>query len=649
MSAVFRCEQKGISRAVNYLAKSTVVFLLFIILFLRASYTEVQKSNDQEEIQYEVTITLKLVQVYVTDQKGDPVKDLEKEDFIIYDNGQKQSITEFERHILRLPSAETEVRPEVIRKSSLPKPRELKARKFFLLFDFAYNNARGILKAKKAALHFIDTQLQPMDEVGVISYSATKSLKLHKNLTANHMEVRKIVESFGLKEIHGRAGNFGKEGVLHAANFSRKMIELAKALRYIPGHKHIILFSSGIPYSMIYRRFISSEESASRLKYQNMCKELAASNSTIFTLDTEELKKMNVDIWQRGVFSLQTIASSTGGKYFGNINSYEKHLEKIQNLTACYYVLGYYIGENWDGEYHEIEVKAIRPGCEVHAQNGYFSPKLFSEYSKLEKKLHLADLALNEEPLFQTPVRFPLVALSCLIKGRPNVAFFSKVPMEKIEDISGKDVEISSIIFDEDDNIVEIESAKKDFTELPEGNIYYSSLVSIDPGKYKCRLVIRNLETGKGAVASSSAKVTERPDYGLQLDSILLLNPEKGAFYLEDPPDVYTFDTSQYSPLIEELDQGTNRILAVARCSFSDIKQPDIRLSADLFLCFAEIEKKIPVDLSILNQYQEDDTVIFLIEFQTDGLQSGEYTLNLSAEDSRSQSKSQVNTAFKVR
>jgi len=131
------------------------------------------------------------------------------------------------------------------------------SRKFFLLFDFAYNNARGILKAKKAALHFIDTQLQPLDEVGVFSYSATKSLKLHKNLTTDHEKVRKVVESFGLKEIHGRAGTFGKEGILQAANFARKMADLAKTLKYIPGYKHIILFSSGIPYSMIYRRFIS--------------------------------------------------------------------------------------------------------------------------------------------------------------------------------------------------------------------------------------------------------------------------------------------------------------------------------------------------------------------------------------------------------
>jgi len=41
----------------------------------------------QKPLQHEVSVTLKLIQVYVTDKKGKPVQDLEKADFIVYDNG----------------------------------------------------------------------------------------------------------------------------------------------------------------------------------------------------------------------------------------------------------------------------------------------------------------------------------------------------------------------------------------------------------------------------------------------------------------------------------------------------------------------------------------------------------------------------------
>jgi len=49
-------------------------------------------------------------------------------------------------------------------------------RKLFLFFDFAYNNLRGIIKAKEAALHFLDNNVRADDEVAVLTYSALKGL-----------------------------------------------------------------------------------------------------------------------------------------------------------------------------------------------------------------------------------------------------------------------------------------------------------------------------------------------------------------------------------------------------------------------------------------------------------------------------------------
>ena len=684
----------------------SIVFFFFHFALLSLSLPSTQRQKKTQVLQHEVTVTLKLIQVYVTDKKGNPMLDLKKEDFLVHDNGKQKPITEFEIHILALPSIEEKVQPEIIPETTLPAPRELMSRKFFLLFDFAYNNARGILKARKAALHFIDTQLQPSDEVAVLSYSAIKSLTLHEYLTTDHEKVRKVAESFGIKEIHGRAENFeerywrqatgqnpldasepGGVGLarndrklemdipsfspefkkhidqqdsnVYALHFINKMEDFGKALRYIPGYKHIIFFSSGIPYSLMYgihqtprssRHIWDTGNKQLQLEYDEMLKELAASNSTVYTLDTEDMGTMiAVNSRLRGGFTLQTLASSTGGKYFGDINNYEEHLEKIQNLTGCYYVLGYYIDEKWDGKYHKLKVKVSRPGCEVHAQKGYFNPKLFSKYNKLEKMLHLVDLALSEDPLFQTPIRFPLVTIPSVIKGKPNLALHSKINRDNIQELSGRDVEIVSIIFDNKDNIIKIEREELDFSKLPIRNIYYSALLSLDLGEHKCRIVIRNLETGRGAVASSPVEVLKSPDSRIQLYPPLLLKQETNAYYLKKPSPAYPFDSTQYSPLVEEWTQGTNRILAVVRCSFSGIPQPDIKLSANLIHQLADTGETIPSTISILDRYQDDNTDVFFMELQTDGLQSGEYSLNLSAEDRHTQSCSSVTTIFKVK
>jgi hypothetical protein len=301
-------------------------------------------------------------------------------------------------------------------------------------------------------------------------------------------------------------------------------------------------------------------------------------------------------------------------------------LDRIQTLTGCFYILGYYIDEKWEGKYHKIKVKVNRPGLEVHAQKGYFNPKPFSSYSKLEKMLHLVDLALNNRSVFQDPLRFPMVSLPLSIRGSTHISLF-KLPMENIHEFSEKNIEIVSIVFDEENSIVKIERDKKDFSNLPERNMYYASLTSLHPGKYKCRLVLRNPISGRGAVASSSVVVPNNQDHTIKLYPPLLLKEDKGFYYLEKPPAVYPFDPNKHFPLLEQLEQGTHSALAAVRCTFSGTQIPDIQLSANLI----------------------QDSLIFLFEIQTDSFEPGKYFLYLFATDRLTQSRSDANTVFEIR
>jgi VWFA-related protein len=532
----------------------------------QAREEKVQAQREQALLRHEVKVTLKLVQVYVTDKKGNPVLGLTKDDFVVLDEGQKQQLTEFERHVLALPGEKEEAPPKVV-ETPAPPARDLMPRKFFLLFDFAYNNAQGILKAREAALRFIDTQLQPQDEVGVLSYSAMKSLKLHEYLTTDHKKVREAVKGFGVEQVVGRAENFEEkywryitgERVLDAGewmaktdtldraaaggefvqkmqfaedsrvqvlNFGQRLSDLAKALRYVPGHKNILLFSSGVPYSLVYgiqvpfgatqaeadstpgREFGSWGESLLRQKFDDMLKEMSSANCAIYALDTMELGSgIKTDTRMLGAFSLQKMTSATGGKYFGNINNHEKHIDKIQDLTGCYYVLGYYVDDTWDGAYHNIKVEVAKPGLKVHAQKGYFNPKPFTEYSDLERMLHLVDLALSEEPLFQTPVRFPLEVVPCPEGGEGDLCLAAEVQVEKIREVLAGKSEFVAVIFDDQENIVALKRNEKKTYTLEDEFFSFGTNFSLPPGRYQCRLVIRNLETGRGAVAATTAVI----------------------------------------------------------------------------------------------------------------------------------------------
>jgi hypothetical protein len=225
-------------------------------------------------------------------------------------------------------------------------------------------------------------------------------------------------------------------------------------------------------------------------------------------LDTFQLSSvLGSDPETRGTYTLQQMSSATGGKYFGNISSYEKHIEKIQDLTGCYYVLGYYVDDTWDGAYHKIKVGVTRPDLEVRAQKGYFNSKPFKEYNNVERMLHLVDLALSEEPVFQRPVRFPLEVVPCAADGKGNLCLKAEVPLEEIGEVLTGKSEFVSVVFDKNENIAALKRNEWARSALTGKWFTFGAAFSLPPGKYQCRLVIRNLETGRAAVASATTVI----------------------------------------------------------------------------------------------------------------------------------------------
>jgi hypothetical protein len=187
-------------------------------------------------------------------------------------------------------------------------------------------------------------------------------------------------------------------------------------------------------------------------------------------------------------------------------------MEEIQNVTSSYYVLGYYIGEQWDGKYHRIKVNVKRKGYNVRAQSGYFSPKPFSEYSEVEKRIHLIDLALNQRSFFEDPIRFYLEPVVNFEREKNNLFLLSKISVEELKEISCDTVEWVCLVLDEEDAIVGFKREDVDFSDLPDPEFVHTTILTVPPGAYKCRVVIRNLETGRGAIGVSSVYIPQRRD-----------------------------------------------------------------------------------------------------------------------------------------
>jgi len=640
------------------------LFFFFPIIIFGPDQNAVQNQKSEPQEQHETVVTLKLVQVFVTDSKGNPVLDLTKSDFELYEDGILKTITDFEKHNL-------EKKDEEISLTETPISSTRLNRKFFIFLDIFGSDRIGISQAREAALHFIDTQLRPDDEVAVITYQHMSGFNVKKYLTKDHEKIRKAVkkakelppggdhydydlmneqkraeQEAGLEEDRWAFGSIDRPLFVAGLNrlarnskdFTDEVTEVGKALRYIPGQKNIILFSGG--------RFEKAED---------MGREFAASNSPVFSVNT-----VNPSI-PGSPSPLKTLSEISGGKYFKDVEDVEAIAKNIQSLTSNYYVLGYYVDEHWDGSFHKIEVKVKREGCRVHCQEGYYNPKPFSEYTDTEKELHLLDLAAGDDPILQSPLRLPMLPVIYPQSAQSYLLFLTEFSADELNRyFSGKN-DVVNVVFDEEGEVVDSTRGEADLSGNRNKNLFHYSVHSLPPGRYKSRFVLRNMESGKGAVAQASFDIPQWQDARLRIYPPLLLIPDKEIEYIkyskklkkseiESLPsltELFPFISNRHSPLVHDLDAGTSRIHAVLRYAVQGIETPDILLSTELIQKTSG-EKRL-LGTKIVAAKEDKGTIVMLLEIQFDTLDLGDYSLNFILDEESTGKKAEVSRDLKIR
>jgi VWFA-related protein len=670
----------------------------------------------QPKLQYEVSVILKLLQVRVTDKKGHPVRDLTVADFVVTDNGQPVTLTEFERHSLEGQAEATEAAAEpaapAAAAQAAPPVRPMN-RKYFLFFDFAYNNVRGIQKAQKAALHFLGTVARPEDEVAVLTYSAVRGLAVREYLTADHAKVRQVLEAIGHRDVAGRATQIEdqywrlmqetpgsgagvpmginlraeaeanrQESRSMAQKYMLKLAELARALRLVEGQKDFILFSSGVPNSLIYGYTpdtatfrgpvgsggVSGDQVLRDLN-EAMYKEFSAAGCSFYAFDTRESAMETslfgydeitlatgsramaagatgpTDIFKdnkaTGLNSLKRFTDLTGGHYYSNINLYEKNIGQVQELTGTFYVLGYAANERDDGLYHEVKVEVRRKGCEVRTQAGYFNPKPYADYSDLEKRIHLFDLAVNERAFSRLPVNVPVAALASAADGVSRLAVLARIPGDVSAKFAGRRVEFVALFFDGQGDVRRIVRDETDAAPLRGREMAFAAQAELKAGDYACRLVVRDMDSGQSVVASAKAKVGDPAAPGIVMGTPLLLEArpgcrllaakagtEKGAFAWTD---IYPYDSSVFTPLLGEAAAAGAGLQAVVPCAAPGGAPSGLTLAASLV--DAVSGRAAPIGATMAGWTERGPFAIATLGLETASVPPGTYYLHVYAAD----------------
>ncbi len=627
-------ERQGKSVMKKYFLLS-IYWVLWTAFFAGPLIPE-QEQKKTDSLQYEVSVALKLIQVYVSYRDGNPVLDLTREDFLLYDNGRPMTVTDFEIHRLTLPSErDTEGSPRV-------------SRKFFLFLDAYRNDGMGLIKARTTALHFIDTQIQPDDELGLLSYSIGRGLILHIPLTTDHEKIIEAVETIKLFPSI-TALDSGATDIEEALDFTESLNDFAVSLRYISGYKHILLFSAGLPRSLL-----ESEDPRLLFQHERLAKELASSSCPIYTIDTQGLRDLAEGREQKGDDSLRRMAALTGGRHFTNVDYRDVISEDIQNSTGYYYVLGYSVDETWDGKYHEIKVEVKRKGVRIQAQKGYFNPKAFSKFGKLEKRLHLINLARNPSPQFDLPKDIPAYTGTWEDSNSSNVLFLREIVPLGLEEIFIDKAELFTLVYDDEGELVAEGTQDLDFTEDPPERICAYTFFPQPPGRYDYITILRNKKTGAAAKALKTVVFPDNEEFQNALSGPFLFIPGRRSLCLqmEIKPTKGKSKTTDInleaiaprvegpvSPLVFELSKDTSIVYAVFGLWNKEKNEEIPEFSARLKSKTAE--ETYPLKTLKRNDIRTNQNNTLVLELELTPVPSGNYVLEISVVGS-DHSESQV-------
>ena len=629
-----------------------------------------QPGQAQKIPRHDAAAVVKLVPVRVLDQSGRPVVGLTRDDFVLHDNSVLQKITEFEVHSFAPPAGAAEKIKETLAATSF----QATGRKFFILLDIQ-SDPGGMANAKNAARQFVETQLRPNDEAAVLYYGPMTGLNIKQYLTSDKTKIRKAIENAkeapppaGFVSIitMGGGGSISSfEGALYTednivsapglglfakdpADFKENMSELAKALKYIQGAKNVLFFSA-------------------RNAGKDIGREFGASNTPIFAVNTRNWIEKGVlleSVKEKHIYAehaLKELALASGGQYFADVKDTATIAGEIQTLSGNYYVLGYYITEQWDGRYHEIKVDVNRPDCKVLVQEGYYGSKPYDQYSDIEKKLNLFDLIFGDPSASPGVLEAPVEPLFCIDGVSSNGLVLAKIPIEEKTGIAPGRSEFFTLVFNQDGETVHSVRGEVDLSAQAGKTLFPYFAVRLSPGEYKCRIVARDMTTGQSVVGQSPLMIpVPKAESSMTFFSPLLLVPEKnfqflklyrtrkGAGQLASLIDFYPLFPVGYAPLAGILDSGIKNLRLILPMEFRGEKIPEVEL--DFRLTTSESKEEIPVASRIIETRRIGQRRNVLdVEIALPELKPGNYELAVVATEPEKHSKQTVKAAFRIR
>jgi VWFA-related protein len=544
-----------------------------LAVLLALSLLPVSLESQQEDYTFRVQSELVLVNVTIRDKSGNLVRDLKPGDFTILEDNKPQKVVSFDVENMDAVATQDLAQTKALPGSpsaaatgpgaSRNAADQFKDRRLIVLFfDLSAMEPDEIDRAVASAEHYVDTQMMPADLVSVVSLGS--ALLVNQDFTADHDLLKKQLQAFGSGSGQGyEEGTTGStEGTQDTGqpftvddteynifNTDRRLEALrsvAEKLSHLQQKKSLIYFSSGMDRTGI-------ENQAELRAATNAA---VRSNMAIYTMDLRGLQALvaggeaqNASLRGTSAYSgqsminalnsnfttqetLVTLASDTGGRAFLDSNDFGQVFKGVQQDTSTYYLLGYHsTNPARDGRYRHIVVKVKVPGVKLDYRRGYYAPADYQHSTKEDKELQLqeelaSELPATDLPLYLSAAYFRVetnkfyIPISLVIPG-------SQIPFTRSSDRDKATLDVIGLVLDSEHHPITrirdtVKLAVDTSSEVQKKNVQYNTGVSLVPGKYHLKFVVRENQTGRMGSFETDVNVPDLKTQPLKMSSIVL-------------------------------------------------------------------------------------------------------------------------------
>jgi VWFA-related protein len=196
----------------------------------------------QDEGAFRVRVDVDMVAIEVTalDRRDNPVPNLKREDFALYEDGKKQDIVSLDEIVAGPGSS-------ALGASPIAGPTMRRGKTVFILFDDSAISPQYIKTSRDTAERFVREHMRPQDLFAVAQYDM--SMKILQNFTSEKEEVLAAIR-------RPAAASMGS--ALYFENLLRALDKIFQAIAPIRGQKSILIYSqSGFGPSYTTRQHLS--------------------------------------------------------------------------------------------------------------------------------------------------------------------------------------------------------------------------------------------------------------------------------------------------------------------------------------------------------------------------------------------------------